>query len=240
MLVLSRMKNEAIVINENIVVTVIELRGDKVRLGIESPKAATVHRREVWEALKPNGAEIALPEGVVTRSRINAADQASEPNSSPSQPPISGLPGGGGRTGETEQNDRILQATVERLTRERDQLSDKYHRVLDDLINAKRELLGLRDALADSDKTNIRMVEYYEGVVRHCDVNEVVVAYEVENDVIEQTYQRDQFIDGNLPELSDHLSVLVRVASLRPDRQIETDGEAEWVDDDGEPLSREF
>ena len=47
MLVLSRKKNESIIINDNITVTVIEIRGDKVRLGIEAPKDVTVHRREV-------------------------------------------------------------------------------------------------------------------------------------------------------------------------------------------------
>jgi carbon storage regulator len=51
MLVLSRKKNECIIINDNIVVTVIEIRGDKVRLGIEAPKDVTVHRREVYEAI---------------------------------------------------------------------------------------------------------------------------------------------------------------------------------------------
>jgi carbon storage regulator len=51
MLVLSRKKNESIVINDNITVTVIEIRGDKVRLGIEAPKDVTVHRREVYDAI---------------------------------------------------------------------------------------------------------------------------------------------------------------------------------------------
>jgi carbon storage regulator len=51
MLVLSRKKNESIIINDNITVTVIEIRGDKVRLGIEAPKDVTVHRREVYEAI---------------------------------------------------------------------------------------------------------------------------------------------------------------------------------------------
>ena len=55
MLVLSRKKNESIIINDNITVTVIEIRGDKVRLGIEAPKQVTVHRREVYEAIhNPN------------------------------------------------------------------------------------------------------------------------------------------------------------------------------------------
>jgi carbon storage regulator len=52
MLVLSRKKNESIIINDNITVTVIEIRGDKVRLGIEAPKDITVHRREVYEAIQ--------------------------------------------------------------------------------------------------------------------------------------------------------------------------------------------
>lgn len=51
MLVLSRKKNESIIINDNIIVTVIEIRGDKIRLGIEAPKDVSVHRREVYEAI---------------------------------------------------------------------------------------------------------------------------------------------------------------------------------------------
>jgi carbon storage regulator len=52
MLVLSRKKNESIIINDNIVVTIVEVRGDKVRLGIDAPKEVTVHRREVYDAIK--------------------------------------------------------------------------------------------------------------------------------------------------------------------------------------------
>ena len=51
MLVLSRKKNESIVINDNINIVVVEIRGDKVRLGIEAPKEIPVHRREVYEAI---------------------------------------------------------------------------------------------------------------------------------------------------------------------------------------------
>lgn len=51
MLVLSRKKNESIIINDHITVTVVEIRGDKVRLGIDAPKDVTVHRREVYEAI---------------------------------------------------------------------------------------------------------------------------------------------------------------------------------------------
>ena len=51
MLVLSRKKNESIVINADIVITVVEIRGDKVRLGIVAPKDVPVHREEVYEAI---------------------------------------------------------------------------------------------------------------------------------------------------------------------------------------------
>jgi carbon storage regulator len=52
MLVLSRKVNESIVINSEIVITVIEVRDDKVRLGIEAPAQVTVHRREVFDAIQ--------------------------------------------------------------------------------------------------------------------------------------------------------------------------------------------
>jgi carbon storage regulator len=51
MLVLSRKKNESIVIANDIVITVVEIRGDKVRLGIVAPKDVPVHREEVWHAI---------------------------------------------------------------------------------------------------------------------------------------------------------------------------------------------
>ena len=54
MLVLSRKKNESIVINNDITIVVVEIRGDKVRLGVEAPKEVPVHRREVYEAIKRN------------------------------------------------------------------------------------------------------------------------------------------------------------------------------------------
>jgi carbon storage regulator len=52
MLVLSRKQNESIIINDDIVVTVVEIRANKVRLGIEAPREVPVHRREVYDAIK--------------------------------------------------------------------------------------------------------------------------------------------------------------------------------------------
>jgi len=56
MLVLSRQRDESIVINDNVVVTIVDIRGDKVRLGIEAPTDIPVHRREVFEAIQRESA----------------------------------------------------------------------------------------------------------------------------------------------------------------------------------------
>jgi carbon storage regulator len=61
MLVLSRKKNESIVINNDITVTVVEIRGDKVRLGIVAPKDVPVHRQEVYDAIHGKPVEPAPP-----------------------------------------------------------------------------------------------------------------------------------------------------------------------------------
>jgi carbon storage regulator len=55
MLVLTRKKNESIIIRDDIVVMVVDIRGGKVRLGIEAPKEVRVHRREIYEQIKQSG-----------------------------------------------------------------------------------------------------------------------------------------------------------------------------------------
>lgn len=66
MLVLSRHVGEKIMINHDIEVMVIEIRGDKVRLGVNAPKAVPVHRREVYDA--------------ITKEQKNAVSDSSKPN----------------------------------------------------------------------------------------------------------------------------------------------------------------
>jgi carbon storage regulator len=58
MLVLTRKKNESIVIRDDIVIMVIEIRGDKVRLGFDAPKDVPVHRQEVYEAIKRENEQV--------------------------------------------------------------------------------------------------------------------------------------------------------------------------------------
>ncbi|MEK4981477.1 carbon storage regulator CsrA [Bacillus sp. FSL K6-6540] len=52
MLILSRSKGQKIMINDNIVLSVIEVNGDQVRIGIEAPANVTIYREEIYEAIK--------------------------------------------------------------------------------------------------------------------------------------------------------------------------------------------
>lgn len=52
MLVLSRQKDESIIIGDNVEIVIVDVRGEKVRLGITAPKDITVHRKEVYEAIQ--------------------------------------------------------------------------------------------------------------------------------------------------------------------------------------------
>jgi carbon storage regulator len=69
MLVLSRQRDESIIIGDDIVITVVDIRGDKVRLGIDAPTAISVHRQEVYEAIQ----------------RETAGREAQQPSNSPSK-----------------------------------------------------------------------------------------------------------------------------------------------------------
>jgi len=52
MLVLSRQKDESIIIGDDVEIIIVDVRGDKVRLGITAPKEVSVHRREVYDAIQ--------------------------------------------------------------------------------------------------------------------------------------------------------------------------------------------
>jgi carbon storage regulator len=80
MLVLSRKKDESIVINNDITIVVVEIRGDKVRLGVEAPKEVPVHRREVYEAIA-RGEPVAesLPADIAAAGRRDPAGDDGSP-----------------------------------------------------------------------------------------------------------------------------------------------------------------
>ena len=52
MLVLSRQRDESIMIGDDVEITIVDVRGDKVRLGITAPKNIPVHRREIYDAIQ--------------------------------------------------------------------------------------------------------------------------------------------------------------------------------------------
>jgi len=74
MLVLSRQRDESIIIGDNIVVTIVDVRGDKVRLGIEAPREVSVHRREVYEAIQRENQQ-------ASQIRLDEARQIGKPAS---------------------------------------------------------------------------------------------------------------------------------------------------------------
>ncbi len=63
MLVLSRHRDETIIIGDEIELTVVDIRGDKVRLGIKAPSHIAVHRKEVYEAIRRENERAARIEG---------------------------------------------------------------------------------------------------------------------------------------------------------------------------------
>jgi len=62
MLVLSRQRDESIMIGDDIEITIVDVRGDKVRLGITAPKEIPVHRREIYDTIKREKAQKAAEE----------------------------------------------------------------------------------------------------------------------------------------------------------------------------------
>ena len=84
MLVLSRQRDESIMIGDNIVVTIVDIRGDKVRLGIEAPTEIPVHRQEVYEAIQRENRQAAqidpsLVRGLAKRPRRDRPRPARPP-----------------------------------------------------------------------------------------------------------------------------------------------------------------
>ncbi|MGY6499353.1 MAG: carbon storage regulator CsrA [Acidimicrobiales bacterium] len=76
MLVLSRRSNESIVINGDVVVTILEIRGDQVRIGIRAPRSVTVHREEVHAEIQ-RANQSAASVGSVDVSRLPKAPPSS-------------------------------------------------------------------------------------------------------------------------------------------------------------------
>lgn len=68
MLVLSRHRDESIMIGDDVVVTIVDIRGDKVRLGIDAPQSIPVHRQEVYEAIQRENRRASQTDPEATRT----------------------------------------------------------------------------------------------------------------------------------------------------------------------------
>jgi carbon storage regulator len=88
MLVLSRQKDETIIIGDNIEITVVDIRGDKVRLGVSAPKEISVHRKEVYEAIRRENREAAQvkPEDLSGLGKVKPNPTLNQPNPGPKGP----------------------------------------------------------------------------------------------------------------------------------------------------------
>jgi len=64
MLALSRKKNEAIIINNNIEITVLEVKGDQVKIGISAPKEVPVYRKEVYLQIQQSNKDAVDADGI--------------------------------------------------------------------------------------------------------------------------------------------------------------------------------
>src|SRR5438093_13598244 len=80
MLVLSRQGDETIMIGDDIEVTVVDIRGDKVRIGINAPKEISVHRKEVYDAIRRENRAAAQvkPEDLSGLGKIGPKDQSKD------------------------------------------------------------------------------------------------------------------------------------------------------------------
>jgi carbon storage regulator len=88
MLVLSRQRDETIMIGDDIEVTVVDIRGDKVRLGINAPKEISVHRKEVYDAIRRENRAAAQvkPEDVSGIGKVGP-QKLPQPQSQPQKEP---------------------------------------------------------------------------------------------------------------------------------------------------------
>ncbi|MBQ1278660.1 MAG: carbon storage regulator CsrA [Thermoguttaceae bacterium] len=76
MLVLSRYKDQSIYIGDDIVVTIVDVRGDRIRLGIEAPSNVPVHRQEIYEAIRRENAVSNVESGAVCAVAVDGTATA--------------------------------------------------------------------------------------------------------------------------------------------------------------------
>ena len=79
MLVLSRRAGESVVVGDNVTITILEVRGDVVRVGIDAPRSVAVHRAELLQELESSNREAASPSEQAVASLTEALRKRPEP-----------------------------------------------------------------------------------------------------------------------------------------------------------------
>jgi len=96
-LILTRRVGENVIVGDDIVISVIEVRGDAVRIGIQAPRSLSVHREEVWLELQKSNSRAARPDdsavGATVKELLRDGEDAGRA-APPSPPPGAGRPGG--------------------------------------------------------------------------------------------------------------------------------------------------
>ena len=128
-----------------------------------------------------------------------------------------------------ETQNQLLQSRVAELRRTAARETQRYDQLLVEHAELQKRLEKMIDCLNERARANdclqsilisrmrshLRMTESYEGVVEDKYDNTVVVVYEVNGRIIEQTYERGQFLDGRLPDVGTRLVAYVHLASIR-------------------------
>ncbi len=79
-MVLSRQKDESIIIGDDVEVTIVDVRGDKVRLGINAPRSISVHRKEIYEAIQREKAQKAAEEAAAAEKTSAEGEPEAKPD----------------------------------------------------------------------------------------------------------------------------------------------------------------
>ena len=74
MLILTRRSGESVMVGDDVVITVFEVRGDSVRIGIQAPRSVAVHREEVYKELQAANKQAASPDEEALQALVISAD----------------------------------------------------------------------------------------------------------------------------------------------------------------------
>jgi len=112
-----------------------------------------------------------------------------------------------------------LQRSNNREIQRYDQESAKNSRLIDHVIERMKANDILQAALIAREGGRMSMFESYEGVVKHVETESIVVLFEIDDELVEHTYKKDQFIGGRLPSIGERLAVYVHVATLPQEKE---------------------